>query len=67
MNVFKHNKGPFGAHDKKRGYDTIILSYFNMLFGAAIGKDNLNLFLIISYSLFVIFILNFWWISNLIA
>lgn len=34
------------------------------MFDVSIEKDNLNLFLIISYSSFVIVILNFWWISN---
>ena len=33
------------------------------MFGALIGKDKLNLFLILSYLLFVIFILSFWWVS----
>jgi len=34
--------GLFGAHDKEIGYDNIILSLFNLLFGASIEKDKLN-------------------------
>jgi len=60
-------KGPFGAYDKETGYDKTILSCFNPLFGASIGKDKLNLFLILSYPPFAILILGFCWVSNLIA
>jgi hypothetical protein len=61
------SKGPFGAQDRETGYDKTILSHVNPLFGALIGKDKLNLFLILSYCSFVILILNFWWVSNLIG
>jgi len=57
----------FGAHDRRTGYDITIISCFNPLFGATIGNDNLNIFLILSYLSFVIFILSFLWVSNLIA
>ena len=56
--------GPFGAHDKETEYDKIILSWFNPVFGAPIGYDKLNFFLILSYSSFVISILSFWWVSK---
>jgi hypothetical protein len=59
--------GPFGAHDRETGYDKTILSCFNPLFGASIENDKLNLFLILSYPLFIILILSFCWVSNLIA
>jgi hypothetical protein len=40
---------PFGAHGRETGYDSTILSYLNLLFGAPIRKDNLNLLLFLSY------------------
>ena len=58
---------PFGAHDRKTGYDKTIISWFNLLFGASIGKDNLNPFLILSYPPFVIFILSFWWVRIILS
>jgi hypothetical protein len=69
MNFIKCDdiNGSFGAHDKETEYDNIIISYLNPLFGASIGKDKLNLLLILSYQCFVIFILRFWWVSNLIS
>ena len=63
---FKNLNGPFGAQDKKTGYDNTIISYLNFLFGASVGKDKINLLLIISYCSFVILILSFWWVTNLI-
>jgi len=59
MFLFLNSKGSFGAQDTKAGYDKTIISYFNPLFGTPIGNDNLNPFLILSYSPFVIFILGF--------
>jgi len=44
-----------------------MISWFNLLFGASIGKDNLNPFLILSYSPFVIFILSFWWVRIILS
>jgi len=37
------------------------------LLGAPKGNDNLNLFLILSYSSFVNFILNFWWVRVILS
>ena len=59
--------GPFGAQDTKTGYDNTIISYLNLLFGASVGKDKINILLILSYCFFVILILSFWWVNNLIA
>jgi len=59
--------GPFGVHDRETGYDKIILLCLNQLFGAPTWYDKLKLLLILSYSLFVILILSFCWVSNLIA
>ena len=59
-------KGRFGVQNRKIEYDKIILSYLNSLFAALIGYDKLNLLLILSYSLFVVSILSFCWVSNLI-
>jgi len=67
MNYICYHKGPFGAHDRETEYDKTIISCFNPLFGAPIGNDKLNLFLILSYPPFVILILDFCWVSNLIA
>jgi len=58
---------PFGAQDRKTGYDKTIISWFNLLFGASIEKDNLNPFLILSYSPFVICILSFWWVRIILS
>jgi len=44
-----------------------IISWFNSLFGASIGNDNLNLILILSYSPFVIFIFSFWWVRIILS
>jgi hypothetical protein len=60
-------KGLFGAHDKATGYDKIILSCLNPLFGVPRGKDKYNILLILSYCSFVILILIFSWVKNLIA
>lgn len=60
-------QAPFDAQDKKIGYDNTIMSCFNLLFGMLIGKDNLNLFLILSYSAFDIFILSFWWVRVILS
>jgi len=55
MNMDKYiNSGPFGVQDKKTGYDNTIISYLNPLFDASVGKDKINLLLILSYPLFVI-------------
>jgi hypothetical protein len=50
-------KNPFGAHDKEITYDKTILSYSNLLFGAPIENDKINLLFILSYLAFIIFIL----------
>jgi len=57
----------FDAHDKKTEYDNTIISCFNLLFDVLIGNDNLNLFLILSYPAFVIFILSFWWVRVILS
>lgn len=54
---------PFGAHDKNTWYDNTIISYLNFPFGASVGKDQINLLLILSYCSFVVLILNFWWVT----
>jgi hypothetical protein len=48
---------PFGAYDKEITYDKTILSYSNLLFGAPIENDKINLLFILSYLAFIIFIL----------
>lgn len=48
-------------------HDRTIKSYLIPLFGAPVGNDKLNLLLILSYWLFVIFILCFSWVTNLIG
>jgi len=67
----KIEQGPQIGHEvdsfKKIGYDNTIISCLNLLFGAAVGKDKINLLFILSYCFFVILILGFWWVSNLIA
>jgi len=63
---WKNIQGPFDAHDRKIGYDKIIISYLNLLFGAPIWKDKIIPLLILSYSSFIISILCFSWVRIMI-
>jgi len=60
-------KGSFGAQDRKTGCDITILSWFNLLFDTPTENDIFNLFLILSYFPFVIFILSFWWVKIMLS
>jgi hypothetical protein len=56
----------FDGQDRKTGYDKSIISYEYLSFDAPIWYDILILFLIISYQVFVFFILRISWVRNIL-
>ena len=54
----------YDVQDRETGYDTLIISCWNLMFDAPKRYDKLNHFPILSWLSFVIYILNIDWVRN---